>query len=434
MTDIRISEIIAPPFHVVHRAVKSGVSEDGVPKTHFWLKGGRGSTKSSFWAIELVLGIKRDPTANGVVVRKVADTLRDSVYAQVLWAIDILGCSAEFRSSVSPMEIVYKPTGQRILFRGADKPEKLKSLKMKSGYVKYIVFEELDQFRGMNEIRSILQSLMRGGDDFRVFYSYNPPRSRDNWVNREVLTERDDRMVHTSTYLDVPKHWLGTQFLVEAAELERTKPTAYAHEYLGDITGTGGVVFENVRIEALSDERVADFDRLHNGLDFGWFPDPSALTRMHFAAAQNTLYVFDELVVNRTKNAELADLIKTRLGEVRDGEGKVTVPHRRELIMCDSAEPQNIVELYDLGLDTRGVKKGPGSVEFGIKWLQSLDAIVIDNVRCPVAAMEFTVYEYERTPDGEYCSTLPDANNHTIDSVRYAMQPVIASRGAVAGW
>ncbi len=366
---------------------------------------------------------------NAVVIRKVADTMRDSVYAQMMWAIDILGVSAEFHGSVSPMEIVYKPTGQRILFRGCDKPEKLKSIKLRSGYIGLIWFEELDQFYGMNEIRNILQSLMRGGERFSVFYTYNPPKSRDNWVNREVLTHRDDRIVHTSSYLEVPRHWLGEQFYNEADELQAANEAAYRHEYLGDITGTGGAVFENITIRTIADDEAAEFDRLYNGVDFGFFPDPWILVRCHYAAAQRTLYIFDEASAIRASNAQTSEIIKQHLGQVRNEAGEIVEYARKELVVCDSASPQNIAEYRNLNVDARPVKKGPGSVEFGVKWLQGLHEIVIDPARCPTAATEFQLYEYERTRDGEYCSQLPDRNNHAIDATRYAMTPAFMRFG-----
>jgi len=426
MSEARLSGILAPEFYRVHRCMKSGVDEAGVPKTHFWLKGGRGSTKSSFAAIETVLAIKRDPLVNAVVMRKIGDTMRDSVYAQILWALDILGITREFKCSHSPMEMVYRSTGQRILFRGVDNPEKIKSLKTQTGYVGLVWFEELDQFFGMAEIRSILQTLMRGGDSFRVLYTYNPPRSRDSWANREVVTPRDDRLVHTSTYLEVPRAWLGETFFAEAEALKAVNEPAYRHEYLGDPTGTGGAVFENVALREITDAEIAEFDHIYNGLDWGYFPDPWLFGRVHHDAARRTLYIFDELTAIRTNNPQTAEMVIARLTWPTGPEGKET--YHRELVWCDSAEPKSISDYRDADIDARPVRKGPGSVEYGIKWLQSLDKIVIDSRRCPVAATEFTLYEYERTRDGEYCSSLPDANNHAIDMVRYAMSAAILRR------
>lgn len=413
--ETRLSATMAPAFASVHRDIKAH------GHVHYWLKGGRGSTKSSFAAIQTVLALLRDERVNAVVMRKVGNTMRDSVYAQIQWAIDVLGVAGYFRSTVSPMEIVYRPTGQRILFRGADDAGKLKSIKTVTGYVGFVWFEELDQFHGPFEVRTILQSLMRGGDHFTVLYSFNPPKSRDSWANKEAMVGRDDRLVHTSTYHDVPRAWLGETFFGEADELARTNEAAYRHEYLGEVIGTGGNVFENLVVAPIPDVSTDEamgvdaFDRVHNGVDFGYFPDPWVFERVHYDAARRRLYVFAEASEAKASNATTAELIKGLL-------------QGRELVTCDSAEPKSIADYRDLGLDARPAFKGPGSVDHSMRWLQSLDAIVIDPVRCPLAAAEFTAYEYERTRDGDYCSGYPDANNHAIDAVRYAMSPTIQRR------
>lgn len=419
---------IAQPFHPVHRAIREGTH------THFWLTGGRGSTKSSFAAIEVVLSILRDPNYNAVCVRKISNTLRDSVYADILKAIDRLELTWAFHSSVSPMEIVYKPTGQRILFRGCDDPAKLKSVTVRTGYIAVVWLEEADSFRGMPEIRNILQSFMRGGSRFCVLYTMNPPRSRENFANRETLVHRTDRMVHHSTYLEVPREWLGETFFAEAEELKRTNEAAYNHEYLGDVTGTGGAVFENLEVRAITDEEITGFDRVFNGADYGFFPHPWVFERIHIDITRRELYVFDEATAMRLGNTATGEIIMQHLtwadtfGNVQI-QGKQPEPYfHRELVTCDSAEPKSVQDYRDMGIDARPVKKWPGSVGHGIQWLQSLNKIIIDPNRAPLAAEQLPLYEYERTRDGEYCSGFPDENDDAIDAIRYAASSHIQRR------
>ena len=173
--------------------------------THYWLHGGRGSTKSSFISLCIVLLVVNFPFANAVVVRRFSNTLRDSVYQQILWAIGELGLDSYFRARLSPMEITYVPTGQKIIFRGADDPLKLKGVKFPTGYAAVVWLEELDQFDGIEAVRSILNSLRRGGDDFWCFYSYNPSRTMWSWVNQEHMERmhRADTLVRKTSYLDV---------------------------------------------------------------------------------------------------------------------------------------------------------------------------------------------------------------------------------------
>ena len=407
----KLTEVIAPAFYGLYWDVTD------CRHTHYWLKGGRGSTKSSFTSVMIVLGMMQDADANAVVVRKVGLYLKDSVYEQLVWAIDKLGVSALWHCKLSPLELVYIPTGQRILFRGADKPKKLKSTKVHKGYIRYVWYEECDEFNGIEEIRTINQSLLRGGSRFTVFYTYNPPKSQRSWVNAEVLTEQTDKLVHHSTYLSVPKEWLGEQFIIEAEHLRDTKPEMYAHEYMGEVTGTGGTVFPNVDIRRIPDEEKAAFDRIRRGIDFGYAADPFVYVVCHYDKKHKRLYVFDEIYRQGLSNARAAELIKAKGAY-------------EQAVICDSAEPKSIAELRSYGLRVRGAKKGPDSVEYGIKFLQSLEEIIIDNVRCPNAAEEFLNYELE--PDGNdgFKDGYPDKNNHAIDAVRYAMEDDMSMRKA----
>ena len=407
----RLTEVIAPAFYGLYWDVTD------CRHTHYWLKGGRGSTKSSFTSVMIVLGMMQDAEANAVVVRKVGLYLKDSVYEQLVWAIDKLGVSALWHCKLSPLELVYIPTGQRILFRGADKPKKLKSTKVHKGYIRYVWYEECDEFNGIEEIRTINQSLLRGGSRFTVFYTYNPPKSQRSWVNAEVLTEQTDKLVHHGTYLSVPKEWLGEQFIIEAEHLRDTKPEMYAHEYMGEVTGTGGTVFPNVDIRRITDDEKAAFDRIRRGVDFGYAADPFVYVVCHYDKKHKRLYIFDEIYKQGLSNARAAELIKAKGAY-------------EQAVICDSAEPKSIAELRSYGLRVRGAKKGPDSVEYGIKFLQSLEEIVIDNARCPNAAEEFLNYELE--PDGNdgFKDGYPDKNNHAIDAVRYAMEDDMSMRKA----
>lgn len=397
-----LTHVIAPSFYDLHCEIKDDLY------THYFLKGGRGSTKSTFISIEIVLGIMKYPNTHAVVLRKVAANLKDSVYEQLLWAIDALGVGEYWKAKLSPLELVYIPTGQRIIFRGADKPRKIKSIKVKKGYIRYIWFEELDEFYGMEELRVILQSLMRGGHKFDVFYSFNPPKARSSWVNGEVQLTRSDRYVHHSTYLEVPKEWLGEQFVIEAEHLKQIKPEAYDHEYGGEVTGTGGEIFPNVQIRPIPDEEIAQFEVIRRGMDFGYSIDPFAYNTMHYDRKHKRLYLFFEIYKAGLSNRSAYEQIEK--------ENK-----NNEMVTADSSEPKSINEMRQYGIRIRPAKKGPDSVNFGIKFLQSLEAIVIDDIRCPETAREFTNYELEKDANGNFKVDYPDKNNHAIDAVRYGL-------------
>lgn len=402
-----LDRLIAPSFYKVHNSIED--------YTHFWLCGGRGSTKSSFVSVEIILGIMKNADTNAVVLRKVGAYLKDSVFSQLEWAIEKLGVSDMWDIKASVPEMVYKKTGQKILFRGADKVQKLKSTKVTYGYIRYIWYEELDEFCGMKEIRSINQSMMRGGEKFTVFYSYNPPQNRRSWVNREALKKRDDMLVHKSTYLDVPKSWLGEQFFLEAKYLKKLHINQYNHEYLGEVTGTGGEIFDNLEVVKLSDEEVKSFDNIKCGVDFGFAADTFVYVVCFYH--NNKLFIFDEIYAKGMTNHNAAEKIFEK-------------GFANKLIVCDSAEPKSINDLRMFGLRVRGARKGPDSIEYGIRFLQSLEKIVIDPERCPNVAREFSEYELERDTDGEFKSVYPDKNNHTIDAVRYALEDEITKKKA----
>ncbi|MBR4014898.1 MAG: PBSX family phage terminase large subunit [Anaerotignum sp.] len=401
--EIRLTDCIGKGFYEIHRDIREG------RHTHYWMKGGRGSGKSSFISIEIVLGILEDRNANAVVLRKVANNLKDSVFEQVAWAIRALGIEDEWERKVSPPEMIRKSTGQKILFRGCDDPRKLKSIKLQQGYAKYIWYEETDEFFGMREIRSINQSLMRGGTEFRVFYSYNPPKYARSWVNQEATETREDRFVHRSTYLDMPQEWLGSQFLAEAAYIRKKHPETYRHEYMGEVTGGGGEVFRNLTFREITPEEIARFDHISRGLDWGYAVDPLHYTVNHYDKTRRRLYIFFELRARGMSNRRLAEEIEKEN------------PKKREVI-CDSAEPKSIAEMQGLGIRAVGAKKGPDSVYYGIKWLQDLEEIIIDPKRCPETAREFYGYEYEADGRDGWKAVFPDRENHAIDAVRYSRE------------
>lgn len=407
MTTVKLSELLAPAFHRVHRDINQ------VAHNYYWLKGGRGSTKSSFVSIEIILGMMRDRQANCVVLRRVKETLRESVYDQMLWAIDILGVSHLWHDSLNPLSIRYIPTGQRIVFKGAEKPKKVKASKFRHGYAKYIWYEETDEFRDYDDISIINQTLVRGGEDILVFYTYNPPQSVNNWINSEVdlQSTRKDTMVHSSTYLTVPVEWLGKQFLDEAKYKRQNSPVKYNHEYLGIVTGTGAEVFTNVELREITDEEISTFDKIYRGLDFGFAADPLHYSECYFDKTRRRLYIYAEIHQVGLRNAIVVEKIK----ELNPHRGWIT----------SDKEPRTIAELEDLGLRITAAKKGPGSVEPGIKWLQDLLEIIIDQKRCPNTAREFTTYELERDSNGNLKGNYPDRDNHSIDSIRYAMEDEI---------
>lgn len=407
---VKLSGLIAPSFYELHRLVKNYCY------TYYWLKGGRGSTKSSFISLEIVQGIIKDPQANAVCFRKVGDTLKDSVFAQILWAIDALGVSDFFRVMLTPLRVIYKPTGQAIYFKGLDDPKKTKSIKLRKGYFKFVWFEELDEFSGPEEIRKTAQSFLRGGCRYVVFNSYNPPRNTSNWVNKESAVCRPDKYVHHSTYLTVPREWLGEQFWIDAEYLKKQDEASYRHEYLGESVGNGANVFTNVVLRPIGDDEIKRFDAIRQGIDWGYATDPFVFLKMNYDRKHRRLYIFGEIYKPGLLNDDAMNLIRQMFDP-------------RQTIIADSEEPKSIAEFWRSGFNIRGAEKGKGSVAYGIKFLQRLEQIIIDPVRCPNTAKEFAEYEFIREKDGTLRDDYPDKNNHAIDTSRYALEFDMDKRG-----
>ena len=413
--------------------------------THYIFPGGRGSTKSSFvGGIAIPLLIVSNPTVHAICFRKIANTIQTSIFPQVIWGIYQLGLESLFKipkTYSTPIE--YIPTGQKIMFMGLDDPMKVKSIKLSFGYVGITWFEELDQYAGENELRTVTQSTMRGGEEFWDFRTFNPPISKNNWANEYTetceLERQDDTLVVRNTYLDVPQEWVGQQFIEEAEFLKDINPRAYEHEYMGVAIGTGGDVFTNVQeldMEQLVEVEPHDdgygnivsqvplwqtFDHIYNGIDWGFAIDPTRFVRMHFDKKNLDLYIFAEYntVQNRIKN--IFDDLYENLKLVK----------REELVIADSGGGGGfaIADFKAYGAWIRQALKGPESVEYGIKWLQGLRHIYIDKKRCPETFKEFINYEYEQDRDGNFISQYPDENNHSIDCVRYALEKYANRKG-----
>ena len=404
--------------------------------THYDFPGGRGSTKSSFIGGRIIpLLIINNPMCHAVCYRRFGNTLKTSVYAQVQWGIYDLGLQDYFIFHSNPLEIIYKPTGQKILFLGMDDPGKVKSIKLPFGYIGITWWEELDQFEGELQIRKAQQSTMRGGPIYWNFMSYNPPISINNWANEFTedceLHRQKDTLVVRSTYLEVPVEWLGQQFIDEAEYLQQTNPRAYENEYMGIPVGTGGNVFDNVEHLDITDSMIADFDHILNGLDWGFAHDPNAYVKCHLDQTRRDLYIFAEHRAVGETNLALKEYLyeenhyRRVKWVVENGVEQrkffdCPLMEYNELITADSAEKKSIADFRAWGAFMRGAEKGPDSVRYGIKWLQSLRHIYIDKYRCPNAYDEFIKYELEKDKEGKFISVFPDKNNHFIDATRYA--------------
>ena len=427
------------------RKVKRGVYWDMfVPIYNNYVANGiinHNSTKSSFVAAAIVLGLERDWNdaldrkygrngkgvgpkknrpdprwyryiTNAIVYRKVAATLADSVYNQFLQTMsDYMGTAItdhwEFKKS--PLRIVNTVSGQQIMFRGLDDPLKSKSIKPPKGYFKYLWLEELAEFDGMEEIRNVQQSILRGGHTFQTLYSYNPPETSANWTNDEASKEVEGRKLYKSDYRSVPRKWLGDEFFIRAENLRKSNYRAYRHEYLGEVTGNGGSIFPNLVEREITDAEINSLDFIRYGVDFGFALDEAAFIVLGWSPKKREILAVAEVYERNLLNSDLARKIKA-------------LKTNYDFVYCDSAEPKSIAELQSEGVNALGAVKGPDSLRAGIRFLQSMNSIICDRRRTPWFYDEFSKYEYEKDKSGNFISRYPGVHDHLIAASRYALE------------
>ena len=402
----RISEIINKNFYEFWKVINSNKYLFHV------LKGGRASAKSTHIAIWLVLALMKYPITC-LCIRKVGNTLTESVFEQLKEAIDILNVGHVWKIQKSPLQLIYIPRGNKFIFRGADDPSKIKSIKMSKYPIAFVWFEELAEFKTEDEVSTIVNSVLRAelppGLNYKVIYSYNPPKRKQSWVNKKFETQfiPDNTYIHHSTYLDNPH--ISKAFIEEANETKKNNEFKYRWEYLGEPIGSGVVPFSNLVFRTITDEEIASFDNIRQGNDFGYATDPMAFVRIHYDKKKRIIYFIDEIYGVKMSIRELASKIKSK-------------GYDDFHVTCDSAEPRSIAELRELGIKALKAKKGPGSIEFGENWLDDLEAIVIDVKRTPNVAREFENIDYQTDKDGNIRPKLEDKDNHSIDSTRYALE------------
>lgn len=416
---------VGPAFWPVHFHL---TRED---QHEFWMPGGRGSGKSSAVSQEIVAGMMEHPERSAYVFMAVGEGMEGGPFEQVRWAIDRLGVSDVWESRKAPMTWRRADTGQVIRFRGLDKAAKTKSTKAPAGtYYAYQWFEECDQLAGPQDVRTVLQSLTRdvgGGAYFARFYTFNPPRVAESWANR-VCAQREaaGKPVYRSTFLQLPPDWVSDQMREDAEELEQADPDAYRHEYLGESVGIGGLVFDRAEFRRITDEEIEAFDNPHAGEDFGWWPDPWAMTVSEWRPAQRTLLTWREDGGNKLTPDESARRA-ARLLTWSDGKGRSPAYHRLP-VWADDADPQQIAQQRDAGLDAHPAGKGNLRMA-SYRWLSSV-RWVIDPERCPRLAEEVRRKQYERLADGRFAERIPDGDDHWIDATRYAVMRLVSRRGA----
>ncbi|WP_439846397.1 PBSX family phage terminase large subunit [Bacillus subtilis] len=377
------------------------------------VKGGRGSKKSTTTALNIIYRMMQFPQANTLVVRKVFKDHKDSTYAQLKWAIRRLKVEHLWEWTKSPLEIRYKPTGQKILFRGLDDPMSVTSITVDVGYLCWAWFEEAYQILNEDDFNKVDMSI-RGelppGYFKQITLSFNPWNEK-HWLKRRFFDVQDNNILTLTTNYKC-NEFLGDDDRQLFDWMKKNNLRRYKIEGLGEWGIAEGAIFTNWREFAFDHLEIAKREGIKAafGLDFGFTTDPSALACSLVDIKNRELYIFDEMYKPGLLNNEIAEII-TDMG------------YRKELIIADSAEQKSIAELRKYGLKkVKPAAKGPDSIKAGIQFLQQFTIFI--HPKCSNAAMEFSNYVWDKNKDGKLINKPVDEYNHFIDALRYSMEPI----------
>lgn len=394
-------------YRAVHKAFEHGTYRE------FISKGGRGSIKSNFWAAVAEETIYNDPQAHVVYTRRYKTDLRGSVFHQFQKTIMRHDRADEWEFTTSPMMAKYKKTGQCVLFLGCDKPISLKSFNLPFGYVKMLIHEECDEMAGVEQMDNVEDTFLRNDVNAIDVKVFNPPKSANNFMNKytsECKNKQGTYIAH-SYYYNVPVKWLGQRFFDRAEQFKQNKPKYYANNYLGEVVGTGGGIFENVEERTITDTEIDNMGTFHYGLDFG-YTHPQTFVKCHYDYDNDILYPVEEVFMKKCKNSTFSNKIK----KYKDVE-----------IICDSARPDNIADMRDWGFDAIGAVKrwqNKGR-DYCWEWLQQCNKIIVDPTRTPNLYRELTTLEHEQLKDGTFSSAYPTLDEDMTMALIYSLNRVI---------
>lgn len=376
-------------------------------------KGSRGSKKSKTTALDMIRKLKKYPRSNGLCVRRYGNTLRDSVYSDLKWAIHKLKMDDEFDCTVSPMQIIHKVTGQKILFRGLDNGLKITSISVDRGVLCWVWVEEAYEITNEDDFNKLDMSI-RGevpdGYFKQITMTFNP-WSATSWLKARFFdTPDEDTFVKTTT-------WQCNEWLDEAdcnifLKMQKNNPRRYRIEGEGEWGIAEGLIYTNVRFENFDIEEVKAISGIKSafGLDFG-FTDPNAFVCLLVDNIAMKIYVFDEWYKTGVTNKIIACAIKDK------GYGG-------QKIICDSAEPKSIAELQEEGIKAEASRKGKDSVNHGIQLIQNYE-IIVHEKNCPEFKKEIQNYCWDLDKDGRLTDNPNHEFSHGMDSMRYAVGKIL---------
>lgn len=381
------------------------------------LKGSRASKKSKTTGLNLITNMIKYPEANLLVVRKTFRTLKDSCFTELKWAIHRLGVDSWWDIKESPMEMTYKPTGQKIYFRGLDDPLKVTSITVDVGCLCWMWIEEAYEITKESDFDTLDESI-RGevpeGLYKQVTLTFNP-WNEHHWLKKRFFDADPDPDI-----LAITTNYMCNEFLDEADKkvferMKKNNPRRYRVAGLGDWGIVDGLVFENWEEREFnihSDEFKKNHPRLQDGfgLDYGYTNDPSASFIGFIDFDTREIYVWDEMYKKGMQNREIYDTL-------------VNMGYGKDKYTGDSAEPKSNDELKGYGLRIKGARKGKDSIKNGVQWIQGFKIII--HPRCVNFLTEISNYTWDTDRNGNKINVPIDDFNHLMDAMRYGLEKFI---------
>ncbi len=397
----------------ISKVVGKGYGQFWKDKEHRYIvcKGGRGSKKSKTASLWLIYHIMKYPESNALCIRQVFNTLRDSVWSDLQWACERLGVSHLWEFTKSPLEATYRPTGQKILFRGCDNPLSLTSISVSKGVLNFCLIEEAYQITedSFNKIDMSLRGILSEGYFFRIMLIFNP-WSSTSWLKKRFFDNPcNNTLAMTTTWRC--NEWIGEQAKILFEEMKVRNPRRYAIESEGEWGRLEGTVFTNYKMEDFDLSKMDNKDNLIlcNGCDFG-FNDPTVFLRSAVDMDNKIIYIYEEHYHQFMTVDDMENLLKKHnLNRVE--------------FIADNARPEIIEQLNRKGCKLKACKKGKDSIMTGIAFLQDFEIII--HPSCPKTYEEFTLYSFAKDKEGNLLDKPEDANNHALDSLRYSTEPLM---------
>jgi len=375
-------------------------------------KGSRASKKSKTAALNFIFRIMKYPDSNLLVVRKVFSTIKDSCFSELVWAADRLGVSDLWETKFSPLEMIFKPTGQRIFFRGLDDPLKITSITVKKGFLCWLWIEEAYEISREDDFNMLDESI-RGAVSYGLFkqitVTLNPWNER-HWIKKRFFDapESLDILAKTTNYLC--NEFLDESDIAVFEQMKKTNPKRYKVAGLGLWGVSDGLIFENWQEKNFDVFEISKRKSVKSafGLDFGYTNDPTAFFAGLIDIVNKEIFVFDEIYKKALTNVMIYDEINKK-------------GFSKEKIIADSAEPKSIAELSELGISRiKRARKGRDSVLNGIQFIQGFKIYILP--KCNNFITEISNYCWDKDRFGNVINSPVDDFNHLMDAMRYALE------------